>query len=99
MGLGEEALVVAHHQLAVELLHGLEHDADRDEDGYATERILDVPRLQHDERDDGDDREVEGTGQGDPVEDLGQITLRGGPGSDTGDESTLLANDVGLLLR
>ena len=54
MPLGEEALVVPHHQLAVELLHGLEHHADCDEDGDATEGILDIPRFQHDERDDGD---------------------------------------------
>ena len=34
----QEALVVAHHQLAVDLLHRLEGDADGDEDDGAAER-------------------------------------------------------------
>src|ERR1700693_211170 len=98
MSLGEEALVVPHHQLAVELLHGLEHYADCDEDCHATEGILDVPRLQHYERDDRDYRQVHRAGQRDPVEHFGEIALGRRAGPDARDEATLLANDVGLLL-
>src|SRR4029077_11667085 len=39
-GLLEEALVVAHHELAVDLLHGLERHADGDEDRDAEEAEL-----------------------------------------------------------
>ena len=56
----EEALVVAQHQLAVDLLHGLEGDADGDEQGRAGERIvLDVPEGQHDRREQGDQRQAQ----------------------------------------
>jgi hypothetical protein len=34
-----------------------------------------------------------------PGEDLGQVALGLGPGSDAGDEATLLAQRVGLLVR
>ena len=43
---GEEALVVPHHELAVDLLHGLERDAHGDQQRGAAERELrDVPHL------------------------------------------------------
>ena len=42
-------------------------------------------------RDQGDDGEEEGAGQGDAVEDLGEVALGLGPGPDAGDEAALLA--------
>src|SRR5207237_5672401 len=47
-GSSQEALVVAHHELALDLLHGLEGDAHHDEDGRAAERELpDAPQRDH----------------------------------------------------
>ena len=48
---GQEAFVVAHHQLAVDLLHRLQRDADGDEQRRAAERELaDVPEREHEQR-------------------------------------------------
>jgi hypothetical protein len=48
---------------------------------------------------DRDGRQEQRTRQGDAVEHLGEIALGGWPRTDAGDEATLLADDVGLLLR
>ena len=46
-----------------------------------------------------DDRQEQRAGQRDAVEHLGEVALGRRPGPDAGDEATLLADDVGLLLR
>ena len=52
IGLSEEALVVTHQQLRLDLLHRLEGDAHRDQDRRTAEReLLDAPRGEHDGRD------------------------------------------------
>src|SRR5437764_12549959 len=62
MTLPEEALVVPHQQLRLQLLHRLERDTDRDEDRRPPEReLLDVPCVQHDVRDQRDRREEDRT--------------------------------------
>src|SRR3954464_5528550 len=71
---GEEALVVAHHELAVDLLHRLERDAHRDQQRRTTERELaDVPQLEHEERDQGDDHQEDRARERDAVQDLRQV--------------------------
>ena len=51
----QEPFVVAHHQLAVDLLHRLERDAHGDEDRRAAEgELADVPELEHEQRSDRD---------------------------------------------
>src|SRR5437870_12738902 len=98
--LPEESLVVAHHQLAVDLLHGLEGHADRDQDrGAAEGELRHLPEGEGDRRQQGDDGEEERAGQRDAVEDLSQTRLGGMSGANTGDESALLADGVVLLLR
>jgi hypothetical protein len=48
---GEEALVVAHHELAVDLLHRLERDTHGDQQrGAAEGELADVPQLEDEER-------------------------------------------------
>ena len=101
----QEALVVAHHQLAVDLLDGLEGDAHGDEDrdaeeaellaaGGVTEGLADGEG-----RDQGDGGDEERAGEGDPGEDLRQVALGLVAGADAGDEAALLADLVGLLVR
>src|SRR6266513_3136099 len=53
--LREETLVVAHHQLAVDLLHRFERDAHGDQQRGAAERELsDIPQREHQQRRDRD---------------------------------------------
>src|SRR5713101_541099 len=100
MGSGQEAFVVAHHELAVDLFHRLQRHAHRDQQRGAPERELsDVPQRQHEQRYGGDGGEEQRTGQGDAVQHLGEILLGVTPGPDAGDEPALLADDVTLLLR
>ncbi len=92
-------LVVAQHELAVDLLHGLEGHTDGDEQGGAGERVvLDVPDGQEDGRQQGHQGQEKGARQGDPVEDVLQVPLGGGPGPDAGDVAALLADDLRLLV-
>src|SRR4051812_41483907 len=101
----QEAVVVAHHQLAVDLLHRLEGDAHGDEDGDAEEAELlatagVTERLADDEGgDEGDAGHEEGAGKGDPGQDLPEVALGLVAGADAGDEATLLADLIGLLVR
>src|SRR6266540_389635 len=98
--LGEEALVVAHHQLAVDLFHRLERDAHRDQQRGATERELpDVPQREHQQRRDRDRREEQRARQRDAVQGLRQVPLCRRTRSDPGYEPALLADDVRLLRR
>src|SRR3954449_4617391 len=68
----QEALVVAHHQLAVDLLDRLQGHLDEDEDGDAEEgqRLATTTGEELREevgRDEGDDRGEQGAGEGDAV--------------------------------
>src|SRR6266511_746678 len=96
--LGEEALVVAHHQLAVDLLHRFERDAHGDQQCRAPEgELSDVPQREHQQWRYRDRRKEQRSGQRDAFQGLREVPLRRRPRSDAGDESTLLADDVGLL--
>src|SRR3954463_15817401 len=95
----EETLVVPHHQLAVDLLHRLQSDANRDEERGATERELtDVPEREDQQRHDRDRGQEKRAGERDADEDPGQLLLGLRTGADAGNEPTLLADDVRLLL-
>src|ERR1019366_10824763 len=72
----EETLVVAHHQLAVYLLHGLERHSDADEQRRARERDRGyVPDREEDRRRQRHRRKEEASRQGDPVEDPREVVL------------------------
>src|SRR3954452_9177921 len=95
----EEALVVPHHQLRLELLHRVQRDADDDEDRGAAE--VEVRRGLRDEdrrqsRDDGQiDRARERQSGEDAIQELG----RRPPGSHPGDDPAVLLEVVGLVDR
>src|SRR4051812_34210616 len=73
---GEEALVVPHHELRIDLLHGLQRDPDGDQQCGATERELrDVPEFEDEERDQGDDHQEDRPRQRDAIEDARQVLL------------------------
>src|SRR4051795_3584686 len=104
--LAEEALVVAQHQLALDLLGGVETHTDEDEHGGAAER----ERLagagaaageegQRNDRQDGDRGEVERAGQRDPREDVLEVLRRRAARSDARDEAAVLAHVVADLDR
>src|SRR5690242_13842480 len=104
--LAEEALVVAQHQLALDLLGGVETHTDEDEHGGATERER-LARAgaaagqegQRDDRQHGDRGQVERSGQRDPRQDVLEV-LRGRPSrADTRDEAAVLAHVVADLDR
>ena len=81
----QEALVVAHHQLAVDLLHRLEGDAHGDEDRDAEEAELEAgvgaERAAEDERrDEGDEADEQGAREGDAVQDAARYRSVCGPG-------------------
>ena len=52
---------------------------------------------EHDRGQDRDEGDEQGAGQGDPVQDPGEVPLGLGTGPDAGDEPALLADVVGLL--
>src|SRR2546423_10823309 len=95
----EEALVVPHHELALDLLHRFEGDTHHDEDGGAPEGELpDPPQRDHHRRDDGDQAEIQRPGQRDTGEDLVEVLGRGIAGPVPRDEPALLLDQVGLAL-
>src|SRR3954453_15317178 len=80
----EEALVVAQHQLALDLLRGVETHADEDEHGGTTERErltgAGAAAWQERDRDDRQHRDggqVEGAGQRDARQDVLEVLRRG----------------------
>src|SRR3954451_7884172 len=104
--LAEEALVVAQHQLALDLLGGVETHTDEDEHGGAAERerlagacAAAWQERQRDDRQDGDRRQVERTGQRDPRQDVLELPRRRTAGSDARDEAAVLAHVVADLDR
>ena len=95
----EEALVVSHHELAVDLLHRLEGHARCDQKSGAVEGVAgDVPRRHQQRRGDGHPAQEQRPRPGDPVQDVGQVPLGRVPGADTGDVPALFSDDVGLLV-
>src|SRR4051812_46051220 len=80
----DEAFVVAHHELRLELLHRLDDDADHDEQARSPEAD---PAETGDERGHhlrrhGDDAQEQRTGDRDPEHDLREVVLRRSPRSD-----------------
>src|SRR5919107_4311791 len=73
----EEPLVVALLELALDLLHRVEGDADHDEDRGAAERevLVRVDERQRDQRDERNQTEVERARQGDTGQNVGQVVL------------------------
>ena len=105
-----EAFVVAHHQLAVDLLHRLERHTRATSNEMPPNAKPPAPAPAPDEESgadrDCDDRRHEGYGgdehrarEGDARQDAGQVALGWRTGADAGDEATLLADGVGLLGR
>src|SRR4029077_15433960 len=67
--LAQEAFVVAHHQLRLDLLHRLERDTHRHQDRRPAERkLVDPPDVQHDRRDQRDRRQEQRPRQRDPYQ-------------------------------
>src|SRR3954453_7269610 len=104
--LAEEALVVAQHQLALDLLGGVETHTDEDEHGRATERerltgagTAAGQERQRDDRQDGDRRQVERPRQRDPRQDVFEVFRRRTTRSDARDEAAVLAHVVADLDR
>ena len=81
----QEALIVTKHQLAVDLSHELQCDADRDQHGCAGEgEVLDVEQPQDDVQRDGHDGDEQRTGQRDAVDRFGEVSLGLWAGSQPG---------------
>src|SRR4249919_2824754 len=96
----QEALVVAQHQLAVDLTHEFECDADGNQHGGTGKReVLHVEQPQDEVRRDGDHGDEERAGKGDAVDGLGQIPLGLWAGSNTRDESALTTDLIRLADR
>src|ERR1700712_168478 len=94
----QEAFVVAHHQLSVDLADELHPDTDGDQHRRAREReALDIEHPEDQVRHDRDHGDEQRARQGDPVDSLGQVPLGLRTGTDTGDEPALTTDLVGLL--
>ena len=75
----DEAFVVAHHQLRLDLLHRLDDDADHDQEAGAAEaRSADRSgtRTATSDGGSGHDAEEQGAGERDPGHDPGEVVLR-----------------------
>ena len=96
----DEALVVAHQELGLDLLHRL--DDDRHDDEQAVPPRLSAPRLGSSADDDvrrhGDQAQEEGAGERDPGDDPGQVVLGRPAGPDARDEPAVLAQLLGRLV-
>src|SRR5947209_9568653 len=86
MPLPEEALVVAQHELALDLLRRVQADTDEDQHRRAAERECLVDpgcaagqERQRDDRQDGDQRQVGGAGQRDARQDVLEVLRRRAP--------------------
>src|SRR3954469_21084263 len=104
--LAEEALVVAQHQLALDLLRRIESDADEDEHRGAAERegltgagTASWQERERDDRQHRDRRQVERAGQGEARQDVLEVLRRRSARPDAGDEAAVLAHVVAHLDR
>src|SRR5664279_5485330 len=100
--LAQETFVVALHELALDLLHGVKGDPDHDQHGRAAEReVLRVAAGDREEevRQDRHDAEVERARQGDAREN--ELKVLGGrsSGPDAGYEPAVLLHVIGALDR
>src|SRR3954471_2432327 len=97
----QESFVVALLELALDLFHRVEGDADHDQDRGATEGEVLVGADQHegDQRDHGDQTEVQRAGQRDAGQDVEQVVLGRLPRPDPGDEAAVLLHVVRHLFR
>src|SRR5215217_3995158 len=93
----EEALVVAHHELRLELLHGVQRHADHDQDRGAAEVEVGRCLVDQDGRQRRHGRQIQRAGERqpgqDPVQELGRRPAWPHPW----DEATVLLGGVGLV--
>src|SRR3954465_13515515 len=95
----QEALVVAHHQLRLELLHRVEGDAHDDEQRGAAEEEVRARLIDEDRRERRDRREVQRAGEREAREDAVEELRRRPPRAHAGDEAAVLLEVVGLVHR
>src|SRR6187200_1325946 len=97
----QESFVVALLELALDLLHRVERNAHHDQDGRATERevLVRADDGDGDQRDQGDQGEVERAWQRDAGQDVVEVLLSRLARPDPGDEAAVLLHVVGHLLR
>src|SRR4051794_14143911 len=92
----QEPFVVALLELALDLFDGVERDADHDQDRGAAEGevLVGADQDEGDQRDQGDQTEVQRSWQRDPGQDVGQVVLGRLAGPDPGDEAAVLLHVV-----
>src|SRR3954471_16876797 len=97
----QESFVVALLELALDLLHRVQRDAHHDQDRRAAERevLVGPDDRDGDERDQGDQAEVQRPGQRDAGQDVVEVLLSRLARPDPGDEVSVLLHVVGHLLR
>src|ERR1700749_3187470 len=97
----QEPFVVALLQLALDLFHRVERDAHHDQDGGTAERevLVGADQDERDQRDQGDETEVQSTWQRDAGQDVGQVVLGRLARPDPGDEAAVLLHVVRHLFR
>src|SRR6476659_10515514 len=96
----QESFVVALLELALDLLHGVQRDADHDEDRGSAERevLVGVDEDQRDQRDEGHHSEVQGSREGDAGQHVVQVLLGRLARPDPGDEAAVLLHVVRNLI-
>src|ERR1019366_6113107 len=94
-----EPLVVARDEVGLDLVHGVERDADDDHDRRPPPAEGHVERLADDARDDAHDSDVERPAEGDAREHVVDVVRRLLALTDAGDERLLLLQVVGHVDR
>ena len=101
MAFAEEAVVVAGDEVGFDLAHGVEHDADDDQQGRAAEELGDhrgdLEGFVEEHGQDGDDGQEDGAGQGDAGHDAVEEFGGGFAGADAGDVAAVFLEVVGDL--
>src|SRR4051812_32396773 len=95
----QEALVVAHHQLGLELFHRVQRHADDDEQRGPAEEEVRARLVDEDRRQGGDRGEVERPREREAGEDAVEELGGRAPRSHAGDEPAVLLQVVGLIDR
>src|SRR5260370_35970335 len=75
-----EPVVVAQQQVLLHLLHGVERDANHDEQGRTAEAEGHVEKVRYDDGQHRHERQEDGTGEGDAGQHLIDVVGGGGPG-------------------
>src|SRR4051794_41593767 len=86
----QEALVVPHHQLGLELLDGIEGNTDDDQDRGPAEEEVGRRLADQDGRQRSDGAQIEGAGKGEPGQDAVQVFGGRSPWAYAGDEPAVL---------